>query len=330
MKRKIIIIFLLLSVLLVACRVNSETNSPTSSKFTPSIENYKGSVFSTVIGTDSTKNAGRIGSSLVLQNINEPIDISFGQTGRDREFGLTIYYDYRPIQFKIGREENYIDRFKFSIKDSEKINMSLYLNDSEVIPDDLCHFLTFIFTPSPNEYAKDKKNVTYNSAQVYNYNLYFNNYDESKKFVNSNYTINTPYKYYPYESNPLILNTNITNEIDASEEVFLPDKCYRVNTDSLFEMNYILSNPEGNSQTAILFLEIGNEHVRINDQEYIYIDLNNELMANDKLTFLTPKEPGLYDVIGFVVYDPFLDINSNLNQIPETSVRFTLEVVEKK
>lgn len=189
--------------------------------------------------------------------------------GETETLDLLIYYDYRPIQFRIEGQEKYVGRFEFTLKDSQEINMSTYLNDNEIVPDELCHFLTFVFTPSPNEYAKDKETVTYNSAQVYNYNLYFESYDEKKSFVGNNYELYKAGEYYPYESTPLILNTQ-TDMKEISETVHLPSKCYSVNAESLFEMNYIVSNLGGNSKTAILFLEVGNEHTNINNQEYIF------------------------------------------------------------
>ena len=324
-----VILLLLFSFCLRFCMDNSSSAVTTTEEFTPLIENYEGSVFSAVIGTNSTRKAGRIGSSLVLQSLDEPIEISFGQTGRDRSFGLTIYYDYKPIQFTLEDRKNYIDRLQFDIEDSQKTTMFVYLNSSEIIPDDLCHFLTFVFTPSPDEHAKDKDSITHNSALIYNYNLYFCNYDEAKIFASSKYDLHVANGYYPYETTPFVLNTD-SNNSEIREEVSLPDKCYRVTAASLFEMNYIISNPGGDAKTAAIFLEVGNEHIDVNKQEYIYVELNNELKATGKLTFRIPEKAGLYDVIGFVVYDPFLDINSNLNQIPETSTRFSLEVVEQE
>lgn len=327
MKRNVICLLLLL--FLTACGDDSGAKSPATSEFIPTIENFEGSVFSATIATESTRNAGQIGSGLVLQNIDEPVEITFGQSGRDRNFGLTIYYDYEPIEFKVGESEQYADRYEFSIKDFQQINMPVCLSENGVVMDNRCHFLTFVFTPSPDEHAKDKKSFTYDSAQVYNYNLYFGNYDEEKEFVDSKYSLNAADKYAPYESTPLMLNT-ANNEAMNSDEVYLPNKCYSVDAESLFEMNYVVSNLGGNSETAAIFLEIGNEHIDINGQEYVYVDFNDEMMAIDKLTFTTPENPGVYDVIGFVVYDPFLDVNDNLNQLPETSVRFSLEIIKEK
>lgn len=47
---------------------------------------------------------------------------------------------------------------------------------------------------------------------------------------------------------------------------------------------------------------------------------------NGRLQVEAPSEPGVYKVIGYVVFDPTLSIEKTNLQVEETSLRFTLQV----
>ena len=66
--------------------------------------------------------------------------------------------------------------------------------------------------------------------------------------------------------------------------------------------------------------------IKVNDKYFELIKLDgNEGTANGKINIMTPIESGKYELIGYVILDPFEIISSDLNLV-YTSARFTLSV----
>lgn len=324
-------VFFILTILLslVSCSYDQAKNKNKEgtviSPYEP-INSHEGTTFGFSAMTDSTSEAGRIDSNLVIEDLNEPITINFGQVGKDRKVIMHVYYDFLPVNFKVGSEGNFDNNFKFELKDRTEIGITLLL-DPDINMDNQAHKIMFEFTPGYDEYAMDKLDSAYKPSISNLYQLHFGEYIEFPKIPQSNYPLDTPNNYYDHSFAGLMLNTDISN-LSAKEYsgVATPEKYYSVSPNKEFNLNYVITNISQPAKTALIYLTVGNQVVDINNQNYIWVDLKNSSMTVGVLTFNTPREVGLHDVIGHIVYDPFETLSHPEQSLPQSSVRFTIEV----
>lgn len=83
---------------------------------------------------------------------------------------------------------------------------------------------------------------------------------------------------------------------------------------------------KNNSDSALIITTLNFEQVNINDKyaELIKLD-GKEGTANGRINIKVPDTPGKYEVIGYVVHNPFLKYSGGSN-LAYTSHRFTLIV----
>ena len=92
---------------------------------------------------------------------------------------------------------------------------------------------------------------------------------------------------------------------------------------------YNISNIEFDS--ALIILTVGFEQTNINEKIYEVVELNqSNSVFNDSFEFVAPSEPGKYEVIAYLVHDPFKTMQSTdlSNSTVGHSQRFTLEVTD--
>ena len=75
-----------------------------------------------------------------------------------------------------------------------------------------------------------------------------------------------------------------------------------------------------------MFITAGYEQMKLNGQDYLYFtDLPSKKMAAGYCQMETPEEPGRYEIIGYVIPQPFLESGLS-DQHSSESYRFTLVV----
>ena len=296
--------------------------------YAPSNPDYEGSVFSLTVSSQTTK-ADIPGSlRLALSDINEPIDITYQQGGRDRTFVIHVYYDYKPVAFRVGETGDFDSTFVFDMDDKTGYEFPIYL-DPEIQPDDQVHRLIIDFVPGYTEYAKDKEGQDAHSSFPQMYELVYRT-DSGTQASESAYPLEKPASYLDRQSIPILLNLNAAVQGGAPyTDPVGPEKLYTLPSSSgALTMNYALSNVEPLAETALVFLTVGHQPVKVNGQDYVWLDLDWQTMSVGQCSFDAPEDPGFYDIIGYVVFDPFLPITNDERSFPSTGIRFTLEITD--
>jgi hypothetical protein len=286
----------------------------------------------TVFGVSATSKSsareGRIGHNIVLQDIEEAIIASFWHTGKDRKMQLSVYYDYVAVPFRVGTYGEYKYNYEFDIKMNMKIQIPLYLSETTET-DSLVHRIIFVFTPGYDEYAKDKDSVSFNSSTVQMYQLHYGNYqdDEDAEYVDFYHEYENSSNNFSQQTLPLMLNTSDTDysNIDSTG-IPLPQKFYKLSNVSYLDMDCIVGNTTEPVQTALVFVQVGGKAAKVNGKDFIVVNLDSFPMTVCDITFELPTEQGLFDIIGFVVYEPFSYMMYGETSFPQVSNRFTIEI----
>jgi hypothetical protein len=295
----------------------------------PELENPQGTTIGISVTSISSLEAGRIGSNLVIQDLDEAVVVSFGQTGRDRSVSLAVYYDYISVPFRVGAKSEFCSSYNFEIEDNANWQIPIYL-DPQIEADTTVHRIIFVFTLGSDEYAKDKDDVSFDSSPTQMYQLHYKTYKENVEY-NAIDNQNVDFgQHFPYRNVPFMLNTDISN-LNATDYagLRLSEKHYLVSSSSSFDLNSCITNLEKPVKLALVFLRCGNETAKINGQDYLLIDLNETPMTVSNISLELPSQYGAYDIIGYVVYEPLTPLENGDAAIPKTSNRFTIEIREK-
>ena len=128
-----------------------------------------------------------------------------------------------------------------------------------------------------------------------------------------------PELLYDSAGSGIILNT-YTDELVSK----IPDKEVHVQSGEKLTIQYHAGAYDDND--FLMFVTCGYEQMKLNDKDYLYFsDLPDKQLAAGYCQMETPTEPGRYEVIGYVIPEPFLEDGIS-SQHPDESYRFTLVV----
>lgn len=267
-------------------------------------------------------------NTLYITDLDEPIILKFNNNGSDKNYILSIFYDYKQIPFKIKSEGDYNINYIFELEDSKEIKLPLYLPDDLVMDDS--HKLLVSFVMKPEIHAKDLDglsnwyginlvyDIIYNNDEK-NFNFYYEkdelNYEEILNTIDLTYEFN--------------LNEDFEYSILETEIMPNPSKLIKVKKGNKFNLVYNISTI-GNDTENVLMLVNYNFNQTMIDGNYNYklFKVPKDKTGVGTIELLAPDEVGLYEVTALLVYNPFEKINMENDYTVDTNMRFTLEVVE--
>lgn len=339
--KKNILCVLLISVLLIlaSCtNINKNANISTEIKITDwDNSKYEGynEMFENSIGLnvensnsfniakDEEKSMYKELNTLYIDDINDSISLKFNNNGKTRNFILTVFYDYQQIPFKISDDNNYDISYKFELDTGKEIELPLYLSE-DVDKDNGIHKLLISFTIWYDIHAGDyeDKSTWYGYSQTYDVI-----YNENEMFIDTpnnithtdidktidlmyNFEINKDYAYSILESNILpSMETLITT--NKNDEV---------------KLMYNVSATEIDTEDLLILLTVDFNQTIINNKPYELIKLPKGKTGIGEINFMAPDKEGKYEVIAYLIYNPFQQNQLTSHSIVSSAQRFTLEV----
>lgn len=251
---------------------------------------------------------------LRLNSWDEQLKFMVESAGDERQFAVYFLCDYQQIpiiidgvsyeQFYIGVHGNYSGEYSFSLAEEPEPGK--------------VHKLTAIMTAYSDVLMAEQEDIPVSSKDslILNFNLYIGDAEETASFEME------PAKadlLYDSEGSGIILNT-YTDELVSK----IPAKEVHVQRGESLTIQYHAGAFENND--FLMFVTAGYEQMKLDGQEYLYFtDLPSRQLAAGYCQMETPKEPGRYEVIGYVIPEPFLEKGISA-QHPDESYRFTLVV----
>lgn len=300
-------------------------NDLTNQNVDNNISNLKMSVH-----TNNSNSESRYEFKLPITHPNETFTAKFTNVGKDREVCLSVFYDYKQINIRTNHQDSYKENYIFYINNNEEASIDFYLED--LIPDNKYHKLLVCFTIGHNLHAKDTDTMSSDFGINTLYDLYYmENYNalEDLELPKDISMMTAKNVYHDFISASLMINMDYGSENIENQLVKYPPNLYRSSPDVPIKMMYNVSNET--AENAIMILMIGYSQVKVDAKEYLFLDLKNapNSVAKDSFEFMAPEKPGIYEVFGIIIYDPFeMTTIDSRGLIPEYSCRFTLEVTE--
>ncbi len=251
---------------------------------------------------------------LRLASWEEPLNFQVESAGTQRQFAIYFMCDYRQVpilidgvtydQFYIGVDGNYSGEYSFSLAEEPEPGK--------------VHKLTAVMTAYSDVLMADQENTPVSTLDslILNFNLSIGDVQEMTSFEKKAADAEL---LYDSAGSGIILNT-YTDELVSK----IPEKEVHVRQGEELTIQYHAGAFEEND--FLMFITAGYEQMRLNGQDYLYFsDLPPKQMAAGYCQMETPEEPGRYEVIGYVIPQPFLESGLS-DQHSSESYRFTLVV----
>lgn len=335
-KRFISVISLLLMLLSAECHskenVISEENIHPAQDVQESVTNSEDShimdgmqellswnTYGFLFGIYSDLSKGQVQDGIIeLEHGSDNLYFLVESAGQQREIAVQIFIDYVQVPIIIDGEEY----LTFFIDADEKFSQEYCFVINKELDESVDHKLTAVMTV-----ATDK-----NAANVegeYPFNDYSIAYDEildiqgnSDQIIpDSLYDYEEPHETYKDMWYGLIINDD-TEEFRRK----VPEKEITVEPDAEIELQYQVGGYEDCSEVLFL-VSLDMQQIPINNQNFLKLQVTDGKISNGILKLRTPSEPGLYDLTGWIIKDPFSEKAPKYTPL-DAAYRFTLNVRE--
>lgn len=304
------IFFVMICLLICGCS-KTENGSEESLEYMEGMEHLlAGNTMGYYFSVYPEENRGE----LQLDSWDEELNFMVESAGDERQFAICFLCDYQQIpvvidgvtynQFYIDVDGNFSKEYSFSLAEEPETGKA--------------HKLTAIMTAYSDVLMADQKElvVSSNDALIINFNLYIG---ETSNMVSSKTEVAEVEMLYDSAGSGIILNT-YTDELLSR----IPEKEVHVQSGEELTLQYHAGAFKNND--FLMFVTVGYNQMKLDGQEYLYFsDLPAKQMAAGYCQMETPKEPGRYEVIGYVIPEPFLETGVSAQHATE-SYRFTLVV----
>ncbi|TYQ13116.1 UNVERIFIED_CONTAM: hypothetical protein Cloal_4174 [Acetivibrio alkalicellulosi] len=262
-------------------------------------------------------------STIYIDNLKDELQVDFtNMSGKNEKskFILKIFYDYKEINFKVG-DGIFNNEYEFSLDDSTKISLSVYLSD-EVQKDDKSHKLLVSVLAAPQKHAKEIDAMTNFYGTTYAYDVVFS--EGNKKFF-TEHKFDKPMKEYKCQYQGLMINIDFDNF--SEKEVYFPPTFITSKTSEKIQLAYRMGNYSGIEEYLMIIL-LDWKQCYFDDKPYKLLRIADSKIGYGTFDIIAPDKPGLYEIVGYVVPAPFEDKGLYDYRQIDTSYRFTLEVQE--
>lgn len=310
MKRIICAVCLFFGLILSGCSHSTTINDNQSQHIVAGNENgYYLDVFSI-----TSKDKERTGI-VELSSFDEELFARIENVGQDRTLALQVYIDYQQVPIKVDG----IEYDSYFIEADKNYAQTITFNISSDVETSQNHKMTVVLVAGADVITSQE---TFELTDQYTIAL-----DYILSFSSQNTIMQSEYSYTELEpttiqSSGIMLNTDFSEE----ERNRLPERQISVTAGESFNLRLSLGGYKDVSEVAVI-ISIGLMQAKINESDYIVCQTQDGAYSRGTIQLSAPDIPGLYEVMGFVVKNPF---SSEISEwIPcDTSYRFTLEVLD--
>ncbi|WP_455718451.1 hypothetical protein [Anaerosporobacter sp.] len=326
----ILILAVLIINMLSGCNTTTNSSNEISEQAESENDTFdKGTVYTMLVTNSNSNEALKEKFTIPVDNLEQPFKSTFENVGKDREFVMTVFYDYEQIEFSVDDTKNFSDKYVFSLKDNEEASFNFYL-DPTIKTDGKSHKLLVNFIAGYDVYAKDIGTFdnSYGINTLYDiyYTSYNNDLDNDNEYINMENIQTSQTIFHDFISLPLALNTDYDNQQQEDSMIAYPENPMIVEPNENVELMYNISNESYDSAAFITML--GYQQINMDEKSYFYIPLSkyDNSVYNGSFSFKAPSKKGFYEVIGMVIFDPDKTASESNQFNGQYSLRFTLQV----
>lgn len=246
---------------------------------------------------------------------NENYNVLFKNgTNKIGDFVLTVYVNYEQVPFTVDNKEG--NQYFFQLQPNEKKNITLnfpskYLKYKE-------NPLLINVVSGANMNASDLNKVTKFYGVTARYSI--NNINGSSKYPQPDSILKSVALKTNNQSKSFIINEHLSNPDNFNAPIA------QINVEKNEKVALAFrGHGEAETKDFLLILNIDHSQLQFNKQPYWYFRLSESSHVFEKIDFKAPDKKGKYDIYGYLVQDPWTNID-HAYKIVLPMHRFTLNV----
>ncbi|WP_242652585.1 hypothetical protein [Desulfofarcimen acetoxidans] len=261
--------------------------------------------------TADSKDKDRNGT-ITLNAYDDDMFFEVENSGTERELSLQIFVDYKQVPIILDD----VEYDTFIIQADENFSEAYQFKLATPVDTSINHTLLAILTAGSNIYTSlaDFKMSNHYSIALDHVLVFAPN----NSLYQANTSVEETQVVTEYQSSGLFLNSDINGRgRKLTREI-------TVNAGEEFQLQYQTGGYEDCEEVAII-ITMGLEQVQINNQDFILCKVENGELVSGIATLKAPEEAGLYEIMGWVVKNPF-DADKSEYLPLDAMHRFTLNV----
>ncbi len=263
----------------------------------------------------SESDPNRMDDTILMKDCTEELCFMVESAGQQREMAVQILIDY--VQVPVIVDDEIYTTYFFDA--DERFSQEFSFRFKDKIDENRDHKITAVLTVASDKYAVNAKE----EYPSYDYSLAF---DLFLTFENSSGEL-VKDGVYEYENireqyEDMFIGLLINADLENFKRT-MPKKEMTAAPGEQITLSYHAGGYE-KCEEAIILLSLGMQQIQVNGQDFIIFKTMDGMISNGLLTITAPSEPGLYDLTGWIINDPYTEKG---HVIPLSATpRFTLRV----
>ncbi|MCM3216789.1 hypothetical protein WKH57_24975 [Niallia taxi] len=267
-------------------------------------------------------NKTSVADTLLIDKLEDTLYLNFKNNYIDGEFLFTLFYDYKQIDFKI-KDLDYKGNYKFKLKKGEQISIPFKLPE-EINTDEFIHKLLASVVIAPNSHEKDLKLNSDFYGMVMDYEINYQQIKTDNSIARPNLndiTTNTQLIDLEFGS-AVMLNQDFNKNTNMAK---YPPHAITTNKGTNLKLAY-RAGTTYEAQQYLLMVLVDWKQANINNESFQLINIEKlNKVGFGTLNLQVPNKTGEYEVVAFLIPNPFEQKTNDYYYDIATSTRFTLD-----
>lgn len=249
-----------------------------------------------------------------VENSTDDLYFMIENAGAEREIAIQIFIDYIQVPIIIEGKEY----MTYYVEADEAFSEEFSFRFAKAIDENSNHKMMAALT-----ICSDLKTALLDEERTTNeYSLAYD------QLLLLHPEKNVPLDNNPYE-NPNTVYKDTWHGVMVNSDIKefkrkIPEKEIKVKAGEEFVLQYQVGGFTENSE-AIVVLSLDMKQVQVNHHNFLKFKLNKEEIASGVFRMTAPQKPGLYELTGWVIQNPFSE-KTPINMPLDTAYRFTVNV----
>lgn len=254
---------------------------------------------------------------VLLDSIDDTLNIQFANlTEHTSEYVLKVFLDYAEVDFFI--EDVLRNSYIFQVEAGESVILPIHLEPSNEF--NSSHMLTVGIFTAPQKHAKQINLMSNSYGVVLTYEI-IPRKSSRGELRSVDYKDASDYLRVDYQG--IMLNTDFSPLDDA--QVYFPPIDIIASPEEKITLAYRAGNYD-NSGGILISVLVNWSQQPLDGVPYLYVKSKSGYISFGEIEIKAPPEPGEYEVVAFVVNQPFEHKNAETFHMHDTAYRFTLTV----
>jgi len=252
----------------------------------------------------------------LLDNNDFSNKLKFINNAKSSDFSLMIFVDYKQIPFYVGNDGKLYDSYEFKLEKGDDKDIPIRFSTKQLTYRE--HSLLFYIVAGSKTHASDLGESSSFFGIPLMYNLILSDQSTVKDVTDS-----ADVELFESSSSFFVVNQNFSDKTTPS----IPPLEITSKPGEETKLAVRVSNIS-NTGNYLFWLSVDWQQYNLtNSLPFLFFNIPPNRGAYKEIMIKAPTQPGKYEIVGFLVSNPWSKVGASLDPITvDTSYRFTLTV----